>query len=160
MPRRDIASGRWLQSRQAGFTLIELIVVLVIMSLMLSLFVAYGPVRSPALTVRAAAMQVVQGLRSARARAIASNRAVTFALDLDGHSFRVGETPPQPLPATLHLAMRTIAGKADQSRNIGAISFAPDGSSSGGQIEMADNGNRLIVGVDWLTGRVSVADAR
>lgn len=130
------------------------------MGLMVSLFVTFGPIRSSALTVRAAATQVVQGLRSARARAIASNRAVTFVLDLDGHSFRVGETPPQPLPTTLHLTMLTIAGKADRSHDTGAISFAPDGSSSGGQIEMADNGNRLIVGVDWLTGRVSVADAR
>jgi len=53
-----------------------------------------------------------------------------------------------------------IAAKASRQSNTSNISFAPDGSSSGGRIELAENGVRLLVGVDWLTGLVSVADAR
>src|SRR5208282_6754454 len=59
------------RSRPDGFTLIELAVVLAIMGLMLALVLAHGPMRSPTLQTRAAAAQVAQGLRSARARAIA-----------------------------------------------------------------------------------------
>ena len=44
------------------------------------------------------------------------------------------------------------------ARRTGAISFAPDGSSSGGRIERADGGRRMRVSVDWLTGRVGVAE--
>src|SRR5580658_4343695 len=54
-----------------GFTLIELAVVLAIMGLMLALVVTRGPMRGPALQTRAAAAQIAQGLRAARARAIA-----------------------------------------------------------------------------------------
>jgi len=151
---------RQLSCWQAGFTLIELLVVLAIMGLMLGLILTHGPMRSAALTARAAAAQIEEGLRVARARAIASNRPVTFRLDLDDHYFRVGAAAPQALPATLQLAMRTIAGLASQSRNVGVISFAPDGSSSGGQIEVAEGELRLLVGIDWLTGRISVSDAR
>src|SRR5580700_207820 len=143
-----------------GFTLIELMVVLVIMGLMLGLVLQHGPMRSPVLQIRAAATQVAQGLRSARARAIALNRPVTFSLDVEDHSFRVGDAAPQMLPATLRLAALTVAGKPSRQSNTSNISFAPDGSSSGGRIELAGNGVRLLVGVDWLTGLVSVADAR
>jgi len=141
-----------------GFTLIELAVVLAVMGLMLGLVLTHGPMRSPTLENRAAATQVAQGLRSARARAIELNRPVTFSLDLAGHNFRIDNAPPQPLPPALRLSMLTIAGKANQ--DTGDISFAPDGSSSGGRIELDGNGGRLLVGVDWLTGRVSVADAK
>ena len=143
-----------------GFTLIELVVVLAIMGLMLALVLTHGPMRSPTLQTRAAAAQVAQGLRSARARAIALNRPVTFSLDLAGHSFRIDDAAPQALPDALRLAVLTVAGKASRQRGIGTISFAPDGSSSGGRIELAGYGTRLLVGVDWLTGLVSVADAR
>jgi general secretion pathway protein H len=148
------------EKRAAGFTLIELMVVLVIMGLMLGLVLQHGPMRSPVLQTRAAAAQVAQGLRSARARAIALNRPVTFSLDVEDHSFRVGDAAPQMLPAALQLAALTVTGKASRQSNTSNISFAPDGSSSGGRIELAGNGVRLLVGVDWLTGLVSVADAR
>ena len=39
------------------------------------------------------------------------------------------------------------------------IVFAPDGTSNGGQIIVAAGPLRRLVAVDWLTGRVSVADA-
>ena len=152
--------GENLSGASGGFTLIELAVVLVIMGLMLGLVLQHGPMRSPVLQARAAAAQVVQGLQSARARAIALNRPVTFSLDPADHSFRIDDAAPRMLPAALQLAVLSVAGKASRQRNTGDISFAPDGSSSGGRIELAGNGTRLLVGVDWLTGLVSVADAR
>lgn len=158
------ASARSVRARccPAGFTLIELAVVLAIMGLMLALVLTHGPPRSPGLQARAAAAQVAQGLRSARAQAIASNRPVTFSLNLADHSFRIDGTAPQTLPVALRLAMLTVAGKASRQRDSdsGSISFAPDGSSSGGRIELAGNGARLLVGVDWLTGRVSITNAQ
>jgi general secretion pathway protein H len=151
------ASGREFAT---GFTLIELIVVLVIMGLLLVVMLTHGPMRSPTLQIRAAAAEVAQGLRAARARAIALNRPVSFLLDPTGHVYRVDNTAPRFLPSELQLAMLTIAGNASRARGVGAISFAPDGSSSGGRIELAGDGLRMLVGVDWLTGRVSVSDAR
>ncbi len=130
------------------------------MGLMLALALTHGRLRSPTQQTRAAAAQVVQGLRSARARAIALNRPVTFSLDLTEHDFRIDGAAPQVLPAALRLAVLTVAGKASRQQDTASISFAPDGSSSGGRIELAENGVLLLVGVDWLTGRVSVVDAQ
>lgn len=153
--------GRGTARRSAGgFTLIELAVVLAIMGLMLALALTHGRLGSQTQQTRAAAAQVVQGLRSARARAIALNRPVTFSLDLEDHDFRIDGATPQALPTALRLTALTVAGKARRQQDSASISFAPDGSSSGGWIELAGNGMRLVVGVDWLTGRVSVVDAQ
>jgi general secretion pathway protein H len=53
----------------------------------------------------------------------------------------------------------TIAGERG-SRAVGAIRFNPDGSSTGGRIVLADGNRKVAVGVEWLSGRVSVADLR
>jgi general secretion pathway protein H len=63
------------------------------------------------------------------------------------------------LPADLSLELLTISGEALNGRE-GDIRFNPDGSSTGGRISLADGPRRIDVGVDWLTGRVSVADER
>jgi general secretion pathway protein H len=42
----------------------------------------------------------------------------------------------------------------------GDIRFNPDGSSTGGRISVADGARSIAVGVDWLSGRVSVAEGQ
>jgi general secretion pathway protein H len=147
------------RNRQAGFTLIETIVVLVVLGLMVGLVLARGPVRSRSLELRAAADQLAQTLRGARAQAIRLDRPVSFVLDLARHSYSIGGGRAETLPLHMGLSMITVAGETMGS-HIGGIVFEPDGSASGGRIEIADGQRRLQVGVDWLTGRVSVADAK
>ncbi len=146
----------------AGFTLLEVIVVIVVLGLMVGLVVQRGPSRSPTLDLRAAAEEVTRTLRLARTRAIATNRAVVFRLDVVGHAYAVDGAPPRSLPAALALGIVAIAPGAAGTPS---ISFAPDGSSSGGRIAMGEGARHIDIGVDWLTGRVSlgqmsVADAR
>jgi general secretion pathway protein H len=62
----------------------------------------------------------------------------------------------QPLSPRLALSITTVSGDVAGQR--AGITFAPDGSSSGGRVAMAEGGRRVLVGVDWLTGRVSVAN--
>ena len=89
----------------------------------------------------------------------------TFAARCDGHdapvsvrfgtappSLRVGTDPARALPAGVSLAVVAAGGEG------AAITFLPDGSSTGGRVELAGAARRVQVGVDWLTGRVVVAD--
>ena len=142
-----------------GFTLIELLVSLAILGLALSLIAGYKPPWSRGLGLQATAAELAAGLRLARSEAILSNRPVLFDLDLIGHRYRVGTGTPRRLPADLSLELLTISGEAMNGRE-GDIRFNPDGSSTGGRISLADGRRRVGVGVDWLTGRVSVADER
>src|SRR5262249_46739345 len=142
--------------RQGGFTLIELVVVLCILGLMLTLVVDYKPSRSRTLLLAAATAEIASGLRAARAEAIARNHPVSFAVDLAEHRFRIGSGSVQTLSGELQLTLLTVAGE----QRTGGIRFNPDGSSTGGRIELADGKQTMAVGVDWLTGRISVAELR
>lgn len=139
---------------EAGFTLIEVLAVLAILGLVAGLVAARGPQRSAALDLRAAAAQVAGAMRLARTQAIAGNTPVAVQLDPAAHALRVGAAAPRRLPPGLAVSVISVAEPGRPS-----ITFAPDGSSTGGRVELAAGARRMQVGVDWLTGRVSVADA-
>jgi general secretion pathway protein H len=144
-------------NRRSGFTLIEVIVTLAILGFALVLVTGYKPPWSSGLGLRGAASELASGLRLARSEAIASNRPVPFDLDATGHVYRVGAGAERRLPANLSIELLTIIGE-NRGARVGDIRFNPDGSSTGGRIALADGKQRVAVGVDWLTGRVSVAD--
>jgi general secretion pathway protein H len=143
----------------SGFTLIEVIVTLAILGFALVLVAGYKPPWSSGLGLKGTASELASGLRLARSEAIAGNRPVAFDLDVTGHVYRVGAGAARRLPANLSIELLTITGEK-RGASVGDIRFNPDGSSTGGRIALADGKQRVAVGVDWLTGRVSVADLR
>lgn len=117
----------------AGFTLLEMTVVIAVMGLMILLIVNSGPPTSHFLEEKAAAQRIAQTMRDARGRAIAQGQPVPFAL-------------PR-LPAWL-----TVSVQAPK----GGIVFAPDGSASGGRVLLMGDGRNIAVTTDWLSGRVQI----
>jgi len=158
MISRCRASGPDLE-RCAGFTLIEVIVTLTILGLALVIVAGYKAPWSSGLGLKGTASELASGLRLARSEAIASNRPVAFDLDVNDHLYRVGTGAKRRLPANLSIELLTINGES-RGASVGDIRFNPDGSSTGGRIALADGTRHMAVGVDWLTGRVSVANIR
>lgn len=147
------------RSPPTGFTLIEMLVVLAIMGLGLALIAGYKPPWSRELGLRGASSEIAEGLRIARSEAIRRNRAVRFTIDLPDHRFRIGSGAVKELSPRLAVRLITVGGETWASR-VGAIRFNPDGSSTGGSITLADGERAVAVDVDWLTGRISVANVR
>lgn len=145
--------------RDAGFTLIEVLVVIAILAVAAGIVVGRGPDRSPMLDARVAAGQIARGLRVARSEAVRGNRPVAFTLDMDRHGFSVGASAMQALPPGVNLTMVAMA-EATPNQALGRIVFAPDGGATGGRIGVAAGGVLFVVSVDWLSGRVTVADDR
>jgi general secretion pathway protein H len=145
--------------RDAGFTLIEVIVTVAILGFALALIVGYKPARSGALSLRGTAAELASELRLARSEAVLRNRPVLFEVDLAAHQFRIGDRRPRQLPRRIDITLLTIAGERRDATK-GDIRFNADGSSTGGRITLADGSQKIMVGVEWLSGRVSIADAR
>ena len=116
---------------------------------------AGGPARNAAVDARAAAVLVAQALRGARAEAVGGNRTVTVLFDAAASRFGVAGDRTVVLPRNVAFSLLPSAPPA--TRN--AITFAPDGSSTGGAVELSTRGRRFGVTVNWLTGRVSVTEA-
>ncbi len=132
-------------------------IVLAILGLALGLILTHGPMRSRTLQTRSAAAQVARVLRGARGQAIASDRPVEVVFDLAAHGLRVNGGPLQKLPPQVALSVVASHGQTLGARLAG-FRFEPDGSATGGRVELAEGDLRLQVGVEWLTGRVRVAD--
>ncbi len=143
----------------AGFTLLELLVVLAVLGLVLGIVVTRGPMRSAALELRAASSELAGALRSARARAIVSDRTVLLVIDTATHQYQTGGDPPRSLPWSVAITVTAPANLVAGNWLTG-IRFSPDGGSSGGIVVLADGTHRALLSVDWLTGRVSLGDER
>lgn len=128
-----------------GFTLIEMIVVLVVLALVGTIVLARGPMHSATLDLRAQARTMASDMRRARADAIAKDQDVVFTVDADRRDYGVQH-------GTRH-ALATAVGIDGQ---VAPIVFHADGSASGGTITLSEGERRLAVRVDWLTGQVAV----
>ena len=142
-----------------GFTLIEILVVVAVMAFALVLIVGYKPLWSRGFAIEQVAEELAGQLRLVRSEAIVENRAVALQIDLAAHRYRAGAAVAHPLPAALKIALLTVAGE-HRGSTLGGIRFNPDGSSTGGRIVLGNGKRKVAVGVDWLTGRVSIADVR
>lgn len=134
-----------------------MLVVLVILGLTVALIVSRGPARSTGFDMRATAGDIAQQLRLARSEAIATDRLTRFTLDTADRRYETNGVAGPLLPPEVAVAMTTVTG--GKPRPLSAITFAPDGSSSGGRVVLVAGANTVAVVVDWLTGRVSIADA-
>ena len=144
--------------RQAGVTLLELLIVIALMGIVAALVVPMfgGPVSTSEL--RATARQLAAGLRLARSEAVSERRETFLVVDVAGKRFKVDrEAREHALPSKVDLKLFTAQNDL-VSENVGAIRFYPDGGSNGGRITVASGPRKFDVDVDWLTGRVAILD--
>jgi general secretion pathway protein H len=144
--------------RQAGVTLLELLIVIALMGIVAALVVPMfgGPVSTSEL--RATARQLAAGLRLARSEAVSERRETFLVVDVAGKRFKVDrEAREHALPSKVDLKLFTAQNDL-VSENVGAIRFYPDGGSNGGRITVASGARKFNVDVDWLTGRVAILD--
>ena len=133
-----------------------MLVVLVVIALATALLAMRGPQRSPGLDLRTASEEVAGSLRLARTRAIAGNRVVGVTFDAATRSVQLDGTAARTLPPGVAINVKDTLRETAAER-LAAIRFAPDGSSTGGRVELQGRGRRVEVGVNWLTGRVAVS---
>lgn len=147
MPRR---------APQSGFTLLEVVVVLVIAAVMYTLILGM-PFRGASVAdLKVAARTLASGLRQAQTLAMVTRRDAVLTLDVEAREYVLaGESEARSLPRDIELKLFTAQSEI-ASANRGAIRFYPDGSSTGGRITVAAGERKYRVDVDWLTGRVSI----
>lgn len=140
---------------QRGFTLVEVLVVMVIMALVLGL-VATGLSRSiSGAEAREAGRKMVGALRYTRTQAILQKSEQVFTVNLESKSYLAPGRSEVLLPEGMELVLTTAASEQVED-DVGRIRFFPDGGSTGGRIDLQVNGREYIVNVAWLTGEASL----
>lgn len=145
-------------SDAAGFTLLELLVVLTIATLALTVALPRFAALLPGAELKSYSQQTAALLRLARSQAIATGDTVTLTLDTEQQQTLLsGQAPGHPWPTGVKL---TLSGTGQQlpADAPGELTFYPDGTSSGGTLQVASERRRYRIQVDWLTGRVYFDD--
>ncbi len=142
-----------------GFTLIELIIVLVISVLG---FAAIGSnifSGNQTTKLQAAARDLASALRYAHGEALMTRAQVSVAVNLDGNSYRISNDPKiYPLATEIEVSV-VVAEEEFNSGGEASIRFFGDGSSTGGRITLEWGKQLRRIDVNWITGEVSISDA-
>jgi general secretion pathway protein H len=140
---------------QRGFTLVELLVVLVIAALALSLVGTSISRSISGAEMRTVARKVAASLRYTRTQAILSKSEQVFLVDTEKRSFKAADRDTEELPEGMNVELNTARSELT-SESAGGIRFYPDGGSTGGNVRLEANGRVYQVSVTWLTGEASL----
>ena len=144
--------------RHSGFSLLEVMMVLVIiaMSYMLLPKLVFSGVSGAEL--RSNARAVATGLRLARDAAINTKRESVLSINLESREFTLpNDTRLHKLNDKLDVKLYTAEDDLISDK-VGTIRFYPDGSSNGGRVTVAAGERGFEIDVDWLTGHVTIKD--
>lgn len=146
----------------AGFTLMELMVVMAIAALMVGVVLPTGARLFETMQYRDAIRQLSQAVGAARYQAITKGSAMDLVVEpeagrylLKRASEPVNEAAMNTLDEDLSFAAVT-ASEVSPGSGLAAIRFYPHGGSTGGSLSVQrPNGSGVRLRVNWLLGTVS-----
>ncbi len=143
--------------RARGFTLIELIVVLMLVALVITVAAVSLTRGLSGAKVRAAGQDLVAALRYTRAQAIVTHKQQALELDVEKRSYTAPKRKEVQLPKDMELRLLTAA-EEQTGETTGRVRFYPDGSSTGGRIKLVAGARAWDVEIAWLTGEVRLRE--
>ena len=141
--------------RSKGFTMIEMIVVIVLIGIVASV-VTFSFTRTLAgARIQAASNDLVAGLRYTRGQAIVKGEQKVLLLDLEKNTWLAPGKDERELPKDMVLRLTTAQQELTGDK-AGGIRFFPDGSSTGGNIAIVLGEREWRINVGWLTGEITL----
>lgn len=139
-------------SRTQGFTLLEMLVVIMIMAMVMTIAGVNGRGNGK-LDIETTGRILQSDLRYIRSMALVANTDTSITIDVANMKYRsqdglISRTIPQGMDVVLTVNEGDVKGKK------GTILFYPDGSSSGGKISLIKSDRKLDVVTSWLNGSV------
>ncbi|MDF3202956.1 GspH/FimT family pseudopilin [Pseudomonas sp. 1912-s] len=142
-------------SRQDGFTILELLAVLVIVSMAFTLLASGVSRGLSSVHERQSINDLFYALKQARAQAISEGYSTSVKFDSQTLCYRVDQKTPRCFERDIQLQIETAAGEINRE---GAMLFYSDGSSSGGNLSLKSSSREVLINVSWLTGSIQLSE--
>ncbi len=144
------------RAQSVGFTMLELLVVIVIIGVLAALS---PPIFSSGVTSaqhRALARAIAQELRFARSEAINNRTNVGVEFNLAERTYQLqGGKRPGKWPEGIALELVTTAAETVDDKHA-SVRFYADGGSTGGRVTLRYKEREFRIDIGWLTGRVAI----
>ena len=141
------------QRPQLGFTLVEMIVVLVLVAAVVAIGATAMSRKLPGQRLQQSAREVAAQLRFTRAQAIATGKSQLFTLDARSREWQAGDRRNGRLAKDIAI-VATGARNEQQREGVAAVRFFPEGAATGGRFLLSHGRAAWQVDVEWLTGEV------
>ena len=140
-----------------GFTLIELVVVLVLIGISLAIVAPNIAKGLQDREVRGAALSLAARARDLRSQALFEGIPQQLVVNLPQSSYSVARTKEFQLPADVKFV--SVEGGESVDRDTKRFYFFPNGSSLGGEIVLADSEKAIsyLIRLEPLTGKIEVS---
>lgn len=139
------------QAARAGFTLIEMLVVISMLALVATIAVPFFSSNLDRLRLRTTLNELSAALQITRSAAIRRNSEIKLAIDVDRRIFQSTVVSRHSFERDIDVQL-IFASEVSSSRSAGGFLFFPDGSSTGGTVILSMHGKEEELCVEWFTG--------
>jgi general secretion pathway protein H len=142
--------------RQRGFSLLELLMVIVLVALMMAL-VGTSISRSVSnAELRSASRGLLAALRYTQMHAVVSHQEQVLTIDMENLSYQPPDRDAVTFPEGIEVSMVTAESEL-LSERVGGIRFFPDGGSTGGSVTIHVKDRQYEINIAWLTGEARMS---
>ncbi len=146
------------RNKVAGFTLIEMLIVMTLMGLLMALVLPAISNMMPGVELHRSAVQLAAALRRARSDAVSGAREINIEIDQQQGEYGIeGGERRYKLGGRIRW-MDSDFTAASALDDIRRVRFFPHGGSSGAAFALENDDRRYQIRVDWLTGAVAIDD--
>lgn len=139
-----------------GFTLVEIIVVLVISVLGFSVISTNINSGNYGAKLELVTREIASALRYAQSQALLNQKSMAVDINLKDNSYSISNQEKKyTLNQEISISL-VIAEEEYSVEQIGSIRFFPDGSSTGGRIKLQWGNQIKQIDVNWITGQVKI----
>ena len=142
-------------SQDAGFTLLEVLVVLAIGAASIGVAVQFLPRNNDRRELEQSAIELAAVMRGAQLAAVRDQRESTFTFDLKKRQFWSKPDHIHTLDADTVVTIVSARHAATTSA-LAQVRFLSNGHNSGATIQLTKENHKAQITADWLTGAIAV----
>jgi general secretion pathway protein H len=148
---RSIRQGR----DNEGFTLLEVLLVLLLIVLILGVATPFFAGRLPSARLDATGREISAAMRYTRTLARTDNERKAFIVDLDARQYGIGGLAQRDIPPEIGVrVIDPVEGEVLRGRY--TIRFYESGAAGGGSIQLTSGRRKLVIETDPVIGAVVI----
>lgn len=143
-----------MKKRLSGFTLLEILVVMVMIVVIMSFFSSNMMKSLDKARIRAVSKDLVSAIRYTRGQAVVKHEQKTISFNVQDKTYQAPRKKLVNIPEEMELFVYTADSEISND-STGSIRFFSDGSSTGGWVKLVHGNKIWKINVNWLTGEIS-----